>query len=324
MPAHALLLVTVMTDSRRPVTVVWRLTDGKMGHENQSQGLLDALHERLRVDDYSIQAKPGLSTLMDFILARFPAGDDLPDPDLIVGAGHATHLPLLAARRARGGKAVVLMHPSLPTGWFDLCVIPEHDQPRSAPHILVTRGVLNRIRYSDNHDDATGLFLIGGPAPHVQWDSEAIIAQLATVLERSRDRHWWLTTSRRTPDDFLPAVSKLPDALAARITVVPFDETDSAWLPEKLGLASCVWATEESVSMVYEALTSGAAVGLLEVPSAQQQNRIARGLDDLIKEGQLVRFADWTRGSEQHSPAKWFDESGRCAEWIIEKWLNAS
>jgi len=302
--------------------VIWRFTDAKAGHENQGRGLVDALSERLPVTDYAIPAGSGLSALGNYLLGRFPAGHDLPDPDLLLGAGHATHVPMLAARRARGGRVIVLMKPSLPTAWFDLCIIPEHDRPRPAPNVRTTRGVLNRIRHSAGHDDATGLFLVGGPAPHVRWDNAAVVAQITAVLERNPGRHWWLTTSRRTPEDFPALLAELPGELAARLTVVPFADTGTEWLPEKLGLASQVWVTEESVSMVYEALSAGAAVGLLAVPSTQQQGRVARGIAGLVSDGLVTRFEDWQQGRELQVPDERFDEAGRCADWIIEQWLN--
>mgnify|MGYP001821759585 CR=1 FL=1 len=232
--------------------VAWCFTDGKAGHENQSRGLIDALGERLPVADFSIRAGSGLAAARDYLRGRFPAAHDLPDPDLIIGAGHATHLHMLAARSARGGRVIVLMQPSLPNAWFDLCVIHEHDQPRPAPNVMVTRSALNLIRHVAEHDHGAGLFLVGGPAPHVQWDTAAVFAQIRTEQERSPEQHWWLTTSRRTPDDLLPALTKLPDELSAHLTAVPFSETDVGWLPEKLGLAAQVWVTQESVSMVYE------------------------------------------------------------------------
>jgi len=309
-----------MTDNHRPVTVIWRFTDGKVGHENQSQGLVDALQARLRVDVHSLQAGSGLSAIRDFLLGRFPAGKYLPDPDLLIGAGHTTHLPMLAARRARGGRIVVLMKASLPVSWFDLCLIPEHDLPARTTSILVTHGVLNRIRYSEIHDDKVGLFLIGGPSPHANWSNRAIIEQIRVVLERTPELHWWLTTSRRTPDNFLHLLDELPDELGERLSVEPFEDAGDGWLPEKLGQASRVWVTEESVSMVYEALTSGAAVGLLAVPTTHQQGRVARGVEGLVREGLVVCFAQWEQGREMRISARRFDEAVRCADWIIEQW----
>ena len=92
-----------------PSRVVWRFSDGKSGHDNQSLGLVDALQRRTRIHSYDIPVQPGAA--LDWLIGRFPAGSLLPDPWLIIGAGHATHLPMLAARRARGGRTAVLMRP---------------------------------------------------------------------------------------------------------------------------------------------------------------------------------------------------------------------
>ena len=82
--------------------VVWRFSDGKAGHDSQSQGLVDALQRCMDIDCYDIAVAKGAA--LDWLRQRFPAGELLPDPWLVIGAGHATHLPLLAARRARGRK----------------------------------------------------------------------------------------------------------------------------------------------------------------------------------------------------------------------------
>ena len=93
---------------------VWRFVDGKPGHENQSLGMLRALAEHVEVRVEEIPVKRGWGNLADWLLKRCPnrpAGH----PDLLVGAGHATHLPMLACRRACGGRTLVLMKPSLPS-----------------------------------------------------------------------------------------------------------------------------------------------------------------------------------------------------------------
>ena len=129
----------------RPL-VVWRLLDGKPGHESQSLGLARALERLTSVSVHDLPVRDIAAGPFGWLLRRFPAGRDLPDPDLIIGAGHATHWPLLCARRARGGRAVVLMKPSLPKRWFDRVVAPEHDGVRPGGNVIVTRGVLNAMR----------------------------------------------------------------------------------------------------------------------------------------------------------------------------------
>ena len=126
--------------------VVWRFSDGKPGHDNQSLGLADALQRRLSVALYEVPVLPRQSAWLEWLSGRFPPGRLLPDPWLFIGAGHATQIPMLAARRARGGRAVVLMAPVLPGRLFDLCVIPEHDRPRSAANVIETCGALNRVQ----------------------------------------------------------------------------------------------------------------------------------------------------------------------------------
>ena len=53
--------------------------------------------------------------------------------------------------------------------------------------------------------------------------------------------------------------------------------------------------------MVYEALTSGAAVGLLAV-QGQKAGRVARGMHELQQAGWVTRFCDWDRRSPLPSP----------------------
>ena len=92
-----------------PARIVWRFSDGKPGHDNQSLGLVDALQQRTRRETYDIPVRPGAG--LDWMFGRFPAGSLLPDPWLIIGAGHSTHLPLLAARRARGAGSGIRRPP---------------------------------------------------------------------------------------------------------------------------------------------------------------------------------------------------------------------
>ena len=144
--------------------VVWRLSDGKPGHDNQSRGLIRALGRLTALECHQLNGRgAGRRALWSMLAARFRPGQGLPDPALLIGAGHATHLPMLAARIARGGKAVVLMKPSLPLYWFDLCLIPEHDRPPVRDNVVATQGVLNTGRASDCATPGIGLILVGGP-----------------------------------------------------------------------------------------------------------------------------------------------------------------
>jgi len=297
--------------------VIWRFRDGKRGHENQSAGLVEALAERhaVSVHDISVSDREQLHSLH---------GSPLPSPTLIVGAGHATHRPMLSARRARGGRVVVLMRPSLPRRCFDLCIIPEHDGVAQRADTLVTRGVLNRVRPAAWRSPDEGLILIGGPSKHHHWDDARIVDQIA-IIARNRPRlHWRVASSRRTPATLLAAVA---DLHLANIETIPVTAVAPDWLPARLARAGEVWVSEDSVSMVYEALSGGAGVGVIEVPARARpfgaaRDRIRVGLDTLVEQKLVTRFAAWDRAQTLAAPPSPLSEARRCADWIIEHWLS--
>ncbi len=299
----------------RPPLVAWVISDGKPGHLNQSLGLAEALARATPTEIHTLPALPAWRTGLALLLKRFP-GPPLPAPDLIVGAGHATHLTLLAARRARGGRTVVLMKPSLPRRCFDLCILPRHDGVAADAGTLVTEGALNRIRPAITRDSGHGLLLIGGASRHFEWDSDAIQVQIKSILARTPDTQWTLTTSRRTPADFLDA---LPSS--ANLTVVPHATASPDWLPEQLARSGTAWVTPDSASMVFEALTAGAAVGVFDLP-VNPKSRVARAIAHLANDRRITRFVNWcAHGTLRPNPHP-LAEADRCAEWILGAWFN--
>jgi mitochondrial fission protein ELM1 len=302
---------------RDPPRVVWRFSDGKSGHDNQTLGLVDALQRRTSVRSYDIPVQPGAA--WQWLSSRFPSGALLPDPWLIVGAGHTTHLPMLAARRVRGGKAVVLMRPDLPHSLFDLCVIPAHDRPRAAANILVTRGSLNRMQPVIGEGQDRGLLMVGGPSRHYRWDHRRVVEQIAGVIRFSSVRHWVLTTSRRTPPGFAERVREMIFNRNLRLTILSWRDTSDQWLAAQLRRSCCTWVTEDSVSMVYEALTAGIPVGLLAVPP-RRNDRVVNGMRQLAATRDVMTYSEWSAGRPLPRPRRVFDEANRVAGQICGRW----
>lgn len=301
---------------RRPL-VAWWFSDGKAGHANQVRGLLAALSERLPLEAHAL---PALNTpqALAALLWQRAVRRDLPVPDLLLGAGHRTHLSLLAARRAHGGRAVVLMKPSLPRRCFDLCIVPEHDGVRSSARVLVTRGVLNAVRPSPVKRPGSGLILVGGPSSHHGWDEAVLLERIKTIAEHDPARHWTVAGSRRTP----PATERRLAALGLlNVDNMSYRDSRPEWLPAQLATAEQVWVTEDSVSMIYEALTAGAAVGVLDVPR-RGAGRVVRGVESLLREQWVTSFAAWRQGRALRAPQQVFDEAARCAQWMVERWFS--
>lgn len=304
------------TPVHRELTI-WRLTDGKAGHEKQSLGLARALGRLAGASCHDLRVGSGAAALRDWLLGRFPAGRGLPDPDLILAAGHATHLPALAARHARGGRIVVLMRPSLPLALFDLCLIPEHDRPPQRENVVATRGVLNAVSTCRKKDPARGLILIGGGSSHYRWDSAAVIEQVGRITTATPGVSWRLTTSRRTPADFLHLLSGRP---APNLEVQPHTQTPPGWLEEELGACAQVWVTQDSVSMLYEALTAGCGVGLLRLAPVGAHGRLKRGIRQLLDARWVTPYEDCRPGEPLPPPPQPFNEAERCARLILERW----
>jgi mitochondrial fission protein ELM1 len=207
------------------------------------------------------------------------------------------------------------MKPSLPRAWFDLCIVPEHDAPSSLDNQLITRGVLNTMRWSHEHHDDTGLVAIGGPSRHYDWDDDVLLQQLEQLVLARPGRRWWVTSSPRTPAEFFERVA----GLLSGAECVPFGQTSPEWLAQRMAEAGEVWVSEDSVSMVYEALGSGARVGLLKV-RRRGFSRITRGVDRLVNEGWVGVPGEMQLAK---GPGRVLNEADRCAQWIDEQWLNA-
>lgn len=294
--------------------IVWLVTDGKPGHENQSRGLAEALARATLCEVFTLPALPAWRAVLAWLSKRFQS-QAASEPDLIIGAGHRTHLTLLAARRARGGRAVVLMKPSLPRSCFDLCIVPQHDGIAADANTLLTEGAINRVTPSAERDESRGLLLIGGTSPHFEWDSGAIQTQIRSIVTRTPVIHWTLTTSRRTPADFLSGVSPAPN-----LELVPHTETSPDWLPAQLAAGGTVWVTPDSASMVYEALTAGAAVGVFDLP-VNPKSRIGWAIAHLADGQRITRFVAWCAHGKLHPNLHPLAEADRCAAFILQ-WLK--
>lgn len=301
--------------------VIWRISDGRAGHDNQSIGLAEALARRCDCQIHTIAAQPRLAAGMQWLRQRYTPATRLPQPTLIIGAGEHTHPDLLAARRYSGAPAIVIMRPSLPYRWFDLCLIPEHDQPPRADNIIPTRGALNRMQ-PGNNDPGRGLILVGGPSRHHDWDKDSLIEQIECIAAHGDPVHWTVTDSPRTPAATRSALAGLH--ITGRIRYQPFNDSPPGWLAAALPESGQAWVSEDSVSMVYEALSAGARVGLLKIPSRHPGNRLEKGIKTLITDQYVMPFNEWKIKGVLGAPPHLLSETERCAGLIQQRFLSQS
>lgn len=304
--------------------VIYIVSDGKKGHLSQTRGLAEALLARAAearpniqhsCHEVSILGKSWLSKLF------YKGKDlDLPRPHLILCAGHSTHLAALSLSRHLRCLCMVCMRPSLPISCFDLCITPRHDVPEGgvpADNTFLTNGAINCIKPHPEIEKRETLILIGGPSKEFKWEAEHVLNQLTSIARKST-HPIVLTTSRRTPTDFVQDVT----AACPNIRVEPVDQTGPTWVADHLASAYEVWVTQDSVSMVYEALSSGAPVGIIEMlrkgdPHKDKPSRVLRGLNMLVADGGACTFTEWAKTLTLPQPKSILDEAGRAADFIL-------
>ncbi|UHQ56935.1 MULTISPECIES: mitochondrial fission ELM1 family protein [Microbulbifer] len=255
---------------------VWRFLDGNRAHEKQSAALVSGLRDCAgdAVDCHEIGAVGVFSLLRHGLPAHLA---ELPQPDLIIGAGHRSHLPMLMARRRFGGQVVVIMRPSLPLRWFDFAIIPEHDRPPPLANVILSQGALTEPLPGDQVRPGRGLILLGGPSKHFAWDAGGVQATVEQLLQAPLQ--WVISDSRRTPDGTLEGLA------GSGAELCHWRDCPPGWLVEQLAQAERIWVTGDSVSMLFEALQSQAQVGVIPLPSRRRANKVRAAVQRLLDQG---------------------------------------
>ncbi|MFX5539759.1 ELM1/GtrOC1 family putative glycosyltransferase, partial [Acinetobacter baumannii] len=225
--------------------------------------------------------------VMSLIKALFSSKKSLfqQTPDFIFGVGSHTHFRVwLLGKIFKKAKTIILMKPNLPTVWFNYAVIPEHDGIPANNRVIVTRGALNPIRNEKRHQASRILIALGGSSKRHQWNQEKVLLSVQKIVENNPDAEIILTTSRRTPAEFIDILRQ--QSFAQHLQIFPVEQTPQGWIFEEMQKAEAVWVTEDSVSMVFEALTAGCRVGVIAIDRLKD-DRITHSIDQMI-ESQLI------------------------------------
>lgn len=264
---------------------VWRFLDGNRAHEKQSVALVAGLRECLAewsegstgLECFDIACPESAPARLFFNPAELKR---LPRPDFLIGAGRRSRLPMLMARRRYGGRAVAINLPQLPYRWFDFVLVPEHDRPPPLPNVIQSRGALTEPLPQGMVQPGRGLILLGGPSRHFDWDGESMREQLRQLLEAPLQ--WQLSDSRRTPAGTLEGIG---DGGGGDVKLIHWRDCPPGWLREQMASAEQIWVSEDSISMLFEALQSRARVGVLRVPGRRPANKVRAAVQRLLDEG---------------------------------------
>jgi uncharacterized protein len=263
------------------------VSDGKAGHRSQAVGLYKAMQrqsadevtfEEILIDQLPIFSLVSAMFKKSIVTLKQP-------PDYIFGVGSHTQLRvLLLGKVFPQAKTVILMKPNFPVNWFDYAIIPEHDGVDASEHVITTQGALNPIVNEQRHQPNRFLIALGGSSKRHHWNEEKVLDAIQQIVNLHPQAEIILTTSRRTPEEFLAHLNE--KSFKSQLKIFPVEKTPQGWIFEEMQKAKAVWVTEDSVSMIFEALTAGCQVGIIEIDRLKS-DRITQLLDQLLTQALL-------------------------------------
>ena len=292
------------------------VSDGKAGHRSQALGLYQAMCRQSAAEVTFEEISLEQLSVFSLLLALFKrnTGVVAKSPDYIFGVGSHTQLRvLLLGRIYPHAQTVIMMKPNFPLAWFDYAVIPAHDHIRpSADHVIITQGALNPIVDEQRHQKNRVLIALGGSSKRHQWNERKVLDAIQQIVDLNPQAEIILTTSRRTPKEFLAHLNE--KLFKTQLQIFPVEKTPQGWIFEEMQQAEAVWVTEDSVSMVYEALTAGCRVGVILIDRLKQ-DRITQSIDALLQQQTVSASSDLNQLPSVHN----FQEADRVAKKLCTR-----
>lgn len=265
---------------------------------------------------------------------------------LFISAGSKAAPFCLALAKATHNKCAVLMTPSvLGIKPFDYAIVPEHDKPDpKIGKVITTLGAPNHIYPPALKEIASHYFagkdleghkvvaiLIGGSDANYRINSRWA-KDVLTPLRDVRDAKFLITTSRRTGEGVENTIEEIFSGCPSLEYMFLYSRTPNQnSITAILGAATHVLVTEDSVSMVSEAVTAGHKVGLIRLPRTTDPIKHMLGYGARRFDDMFAKFAERGLiedfGTDFHYPRFFeayeqkhgldFNEAKRAADWIL-------
>lgn len=271
--------------AKKPLRIVF-LADTRPGHYHIAQGVIAALSRVRPVDVTRIEVKRKWIVPTRWLRARINAktfypprmlrmayridADTLPEADLVVSAGGETQMPNICVTRLLGVPNIFcgsLLRGLEPEN-FSL-IISSYDRDAGSPkHIVALKPSsidpddLGRPeivpRFGPNRHPAIAGLLIGGRAGRFhytgrEWEK---LLSFAAEVSKAWGTRWLISTSRRTPDKVADRIAALAHDESVVAKFIDFRTAGPGTLPEIFGNAEAIVCTEDSSSMISEAVSA--------------------------------------------------------------------
>ena len=257
--------------------------DSKIGHEKQVHAILDnlALTQDLLIEEIYI-SNPVWLELFLYLLKIKPKQDSI--PDIIIGAGSKTTIPMLRHKIHSKTKVISVMKPQFFESKFDLIVAPRHDYKVVPNNVFTYIGSIAKVNINPELEDI-GLIVVGGLNKHFNFDDDYLISQIDFVISLFPNTKWIVFNSRRTPKSFNERIKK-SSSIEKFIDVTTNFEPLNNYLPK----AKFKFVTPDSVNMIFESLSSSGETYLFDMHSSRE-NKITRLIDE-VKNNKYAGFLE--------------------------------
>jgi mitochondrial fission protein ELM1 len=299
--------------------VVWIISEGSPGHVSQSEGLVASLSGRIDLEIHIIATRPrfgGFSRqlvrlwmgrqgkpLSDSFLKRWLGCEPHPSkPDLIVTSGGKAVFTARSLALKYGAPLVFLgERKPYSSTWFHTVFTPSpfetdaHDVPIEMIPTGMSPGKVAAAAntWSERPQGNLWAMIIGGKSrSHDFTDADWLL--LATRMNELAEKHdirWLISTSRRTGADAEGVLRKQLDPQSIARAVWWAEKPEKLMSPF-LGCAEWIFVTQDSVTMVTEAVASGRPV-VVTMPariSLKPTNFLTGYFNRLEKAARLVRI----------------------------------
>jgi len=300
---------------------IWVLSDGQPGHDSRSQGIIHALNEVVPLDVHTIhlELRMGLArNALRFLLNKtgkprslkplrwFYRMDALPGGrcDLLISAGGKTSFANAWIATVTGAPNIFAgtLRRLLPHHFsvvMTLEPVPGADNNLVVPLLPSTIDVQRVTEQGEQLRQRLGdstqrywLMLIGGKGAGYRYRQRdwMQIARLMNALADKYTIRWMLVTSRRTGTPGERLLKRYIEA--SHLALACWSQSGDPYQPEAfLGAADQVFVSEDSMTMLAEAMSAQRPVFSLRPQHALPDHRYEQALLNSVDAGRLCRFA---------------------------------
>ncbi len=267
--------------------VVWIISEGSPGHVSQSEGLVAALAQLTPIELHVVQTRPMFggfirrlvrfrmgnngNPLSDrFLRRRLGCEPPASQPNLIIASGGKAVFAARSLAVKHGAPLVFLgERKPYPSRWFHTVFTPSpfetdlYDVPVEMVPTSITPASVEAAAdaWSQRPQGQLWAMLIGGPSvshPYTTDDWRALGTGM-NILAQKHGIRWLVSTSPRTGKEAEAALRRSIDPRAIARAVWWAQNPEKLVAPF-LGSAAWVFVTQDSVTMVTEAIASGRPV----------------------------------------------------------------